>query len=573
MRRIARTIGAPGGTLNAPRSVRRVFKTGLTTHRYRASQAIALLLPQQRRDRSNTIRRRADRTRSGRSMSIASLASVVSDCEPIPAESDVLPVLPQPSATTLDPENWHDLRRQAHLMLDDMFDHLETLPSQPVWQCAPPKARATMKAPLPIDATDLASAHAVFKQAILPYGGGNQHSGFMGWVQGAGTPVGMLAEMLAAGMNANLGGRDHMAIVVEQQIVAWVREIFSFPAEADGLFLTGASQANFVALLIARTRAHAAARSDGVAAGPRLVAYTSDAVHGCVPRAMEMAGLGTQALRHIATNKAGQIDLSALRLQIRIDKAAGFAPFLIVGTAGTVNSGAIDDLDKMADIAAEHGLHFHVDGALGALGILSDQIRPLLAGIERADSLAFDFHKWGHVPYDAGFLLVRDGGWQRATFASDAAYLTRAETGLAAGDWWPCDNGPDLSRGFRALKTWFTLKTYGLRALGDAMGANCALARALADRIAADPDLELLAPVSLNIVCFGYAPHCRSDDREINRRIIERLQAAGRVAPSLTLIDGKPAIRAAFVNHRSTISDVDALVEGVLAFGRADAGN
>jgi aromatic-L-amino-acid decarboxylase len=503
-------------------------------------------------------------------MSKASLAPVFAPAEPMSAKIDALPISYQPSATTLDPDNWSDLRRQAHRMMDDMFDHLETLPDQPVWQCAPTEARETMTAPLPIDGTDLASAHAIFKEAILPYGGGNLHSGFMGWVQGAGTPVGMVAEMLAAGLNANLGGRDHMAIVVEQQITAWMRELFWFPAEADGLFLTGASQANFVALLIARTRVHAASRSEGTAFGPRLVAYTSDAVHGCVPRAMEMAGLGTASLRRVATNKAGQIDLSALRLQIRIDRAEGLTPFLLVGTAGAVNSGAFDDLGKLADIAAEHDLHFHVDGALGALGILSDEIRPLLAGIDRADSLAFDFHKWGHVPYDAGFLLVRNGAWQRATFASDAAYLTRAETGLAAGDWWPCDSGPDLSRGFRALKTWFTLKTYGLRALGDAMNANCALARALADRIAADPDLELLAPVSLNIVCFGYAPQGRGEDRTINRRIIERLHAAGRVAPSLTMIDGKPAIRAAFVNHRSTMSDVDALVEGVLAFGAAD---
>jgi aromatic-L-amino-acid decarboxylase len=480
--------------------------------------------------------------------------------------------LQQISATGLDPHDWSGLRRQAHRMLDDMFDHLETLPDQPVWQCAPPEIRSTMKKPLPIDATDLATVHAIFKEAILPYGGGNLHSGFMGWAQGAGTPVGMLAEMLAAGLNANLGGRDHMAILVEQQIVGWMREIFMFPDKADGLFVSGASQANFVALLIARTRACPEVRSDGVASGTRLLAYASDAVHGCVPRAMEMAGLGAASLRRIATNQAGQIDLAALRSQIRVDTANGHVPFMIVGTAGTVDSGAIDDLGEIAQIATDHGLHFHVDGALGALGVLSDELRPLLAGIDRADSLAFDFHKWGHVPYDAGFLLVRDGAWQRATFASDAGYLTRAESGLGAGEWWPCDTGPDLSRGFRALKTWFTLKTYGLRALGDSMAANCVLARALADRIEAEPNLVLLAPVALNIVCFGYAPRGRSCDAAINRRIIERLHAAGRVAPSLTLIDGKPTIRAAFVNHRTTYSDVNALVEGVLASGLADAG-
>jgi aromatic-L-amino-acid decarboxylase len=471
--------------------------------------------------------------------------------------------------TSLDPADWTGLRAQAHRMLDDMLDHLETLDTQPVWQAPPPQARGAMAAPLPLDATDLADTHAIFRETILPYGSGNLHPGFMGWVQGAGTPVGMLAEMLAGGLNVNCGGRDHMGIAVERQIVAWMRELFGFPASADGLFLTGTSQANFVALLIARTRACAAVRRAGVAAAPRLLAYASAGVHGCLPRALEMAGLGSDALRRIATDANGRIDVAALRRQLRADRAAGFHPFLLVGTAGSVDIGAIDDLHALADVAAREALHFHVDGALGALGIVSDAIAPLLAGIERADSLAFDFHKWGHVPYDAGFLLVRDGAWQRDTFAAEASYLTRAETGLAAGERWPCDLGPDLSRGFRALKTWFTLKTYGLKALGAAMEANFRLAQALAARVAAHPDLVLRTPVALNIVCFGFARR-GVEDGDLNRRIVERLHAAGRVAPSITLLDGVPAIRAAFVNHRTTSRDVDALIEGVLAFGHAD---
>jgi glutamate/tyrosine decarboxylase-like PLP-dependent enzyme len=474
-----------------------------------------------------------------------------------------------PAATTLDPADWSALRVQAHRMLDDMLDHLQTLDEQPVWRCPPPDVRTAMAAPLPLGPTDLADAHAIFRETILPYGSGNLHSGFMGWVQGAGTPVGMLAEMLAGGLNANCGGRDHMGIAVERQIVAWMREVFGFPASADGLFLTGTSQANFVALLIARTRACAAIRQGGMSAAPRLLVYASAGVHGCVPRALEMAGLGSEALRRIATNPAGQIDVAALYRQVRADRAAGFLPFLLVGTAGSVDIGAIDDLHALADLAAREGLHFHVDGALGALGMLSDSIAPLLAGIERADSLAFDFHKWGHVPYDAGFLLVRDGAWQRDTFAAEASYLARAGTGLAAGERWPCDLGPDLSRGFRALKTWFTLKTYGLKALGAAMEANCRLAQDLAARVEAHPDLVLRAPVALNIVCFGFARR-GVEDGELNRRIVERLHAAGLVAPSITLLDGAPAIRAAFVNHRTTPRDVDALIEGVLAFGHAD---
>jgi glutamate/tyrosine decarboxylase-like PLP-dependent enzyme len=471
--------------------------------------------------------------------------------------------------TALDPPDWDVLRRQGHRMLDDMVDHLSSLSSRPLWQPAPAEVRAAFDAPLPLDPTDLDLVHTDFQDLVLPYGGGNLHSGFMGWVQGGGTAVGMLAEMLAGGLNANLGGRDHMPIAVEQQIMRWVRDIFGFPETAGGLFLTGASQANFVAVLIARTRALGAdVRRDGVVTG-HLVAYTSTEAHGCIPRAMDMAGIGTTNLRMISVNAARQIDLETLRTTIARDRAAGLRPFLIVGSAGTVNTGAVDDLDGLADIADTEDLHFHVDGALGSLAVLAPDLKPLFGGIDRADSLAFDFHKWGQVPYDAGFILVREAAGLRQTFGAPAAYLSRAATGLAGGDWWPSDDGPDLSRGFRALKTWFTIRTYGLKAFGASIAANCALARALVKRIETEPRLELLAPVALNVVCFGYVPRVPDPDGSVNAAIVERLHMDGVVAPSMTRIDGKCVVRAAIVNHRTSMDDIDRLVEGVLHFGMA----
>jgi glutamate/tyrosine decarboxylase-like PLP-dependent enzyme len=466
---------------------------------------------------------------------------------------------------SLDPEDWSGVRAQGHRMLDDMFDHLESLRAQPVWRAPPQALRESFRAPLPQGPSDLADVHQVFRETVLPYASGNAHPGFMGWVQGGGTVVGMLAEMLAAGMNANLGGRDHMALEVEQQVVGWAREMFGLPAAASGLFLTGASQANFLAVLIARRRALGpAVRARGLTGeGLRLTAYASAAVHGCLGRAMDMAGLGVAALRLVAVNEAQQIDLAALRAAVAADRAAGFSPFLVVGSAGTVDVGALDDLAGLADIAAAEDLHFHVDGALGGLGVLAPSIAPRLAGIERADSIALDWHKWGQTPYDAGFLLVRDAELHRATFAADATYLQRAERGLAAGDWWPCDYGPDLSRGFRALKTWFTLKTYGAAALGEVIEHTCALARALAMRIQAEPELELVAPVALNIVCFRFR-----DAAELNPEIVMRLHEAGVVAPSLTRVGGRPAIRAAIVNHRTEQRDIEALVEATLETGR-----
>jgi glutamate/tyrosine decarboxylase-like PLP-dependent enzyme len=466
----------------------------------------------------------------------------------------------------LDPSDWRAFRDQGHRMLDDMFDHLETLRDQPVWRPIPQAVRQRFRSAPPTGPSPLAEAHESFMRDVLPYAGGNLHPGFMGWVQGAGTPVGMLAEMLAGGLNANLGGRDHMPIEVEREVIGWMRQLLGFPEGASGLLVTGASAANFIGVLVARQRVLGAAGRHQGSTGERLTAYAATSVHGCVPRAMEMAGLGSEALRQIAVTADHRIDIEALRRAIETDRRAGAKPFLLVGNAGAVDTGAIDDLDALADLAAAEGLHFHIDGAFGALGVLAPEIAPMLKGLERADSVAFDFHKWAHVPYDAGCILVRDQTLHRETFAAEAAYLQREGRGLAGGDWWPCDYGPDLSRGFRALKTWFTLKVYGTDAIGAAITRSCALARDLERRVAAEPALELLAPVALNIVCFRYA--CDDADR-VNRAIVADLQEAGAVAPSLTTVGGKAAIRAALFNHRTDERDLDALVQGVLALGAA----
>ena len=474
---------------------------------------------------------------------------------------------------SLDPADWDAVRAQGHRMLDDMFDHLQGLRANPVWRPIPAEVRGRFRAPLPTAPSALADAHDSFLRDVLPYAGGNLHPGFMGWVQGAGTPVGMLAEMLAGGLNANLGGRDHMPIAVEGQIVDWARQLFGFPETASGLLVTGASMANFIGVLVARNQVGPAVRRTGVAADPRrLTAYASSAVHSCVARAMEMAGLGAEALRLVEVNARHQIDLAALEAAVAADRRAGFTPFLIVGSAGTVDVGGIDDLAALADIAAREKLWLHVDGAYGALGVLAAEIAPRLAGLERADSLACDFHKWGQVPYDAGFVMVRDAVAHRETFAAGADYLQRETRGMAAGEHWPCDYGPDLSRGFRALKTWFTLKVLGTDAIGAAIAKSCALARDLEAAIVAAPKLELLAPVQLNIVCFRY--RCADADA-VNRRIVADLQEAGAAAPSLTRVDGRIAIRAALFNHRTDRRDIQALVRGAVAFGdaavRADA--
>ncbi|MGA9527426.1 MAG: pyridoxal-dependent decarboxylase, partial [Terriglobales bacterium] len=469
---------------------------------------------------------------------------------------------------TLDPRDWDGFRSQAHQMLDDILDYTQNLRKRPVWQPIPNDVRERFLGGVPLAPTDLVDVHREFMNYILPFAVGNAHPGFMGWVHGGGTPVGMLAEMLAAGLNANLGGRDQIPVEVERQIALWMRDVFGFPGTSAGLFVTGTSMANFIAVTIARDAAlGCAVRQNGVAAiSKRLTAYGSAGIHGCVGKAMDLCGLGSDALRRVLADDRRRIDLTALENAIRKDREAGLEPFLLVGTAGSVDTGAIDDLAALAGLAAREGLWFHVDGAYGALAMLAPDLAPKLKGIERADSLAFDFHKWGQVPYDAGFILVRDGDLQRNAFAASSSYLRRETRGMAAGSHWPCDYGPDLSRGFRALKTWFTLKVYGTEALGSSISRTCELARHLQRRIENTPELELLAPVELNIVCFRY--RAKDADR-VNAEIVVALQESGRVAPSTTTIDGKLAIRAAIVNHRTAQADIDKLVDQTLALGRS----
>jgi len=476
--------------------------------------------------------------------------------------------LPPGEAGTLDPSDWPGFRAQAHRMLDDILDYVETILERPVWQPIPDEVRSRFRGDLPQAPSDLAAVHEEFLRDILPFTTGNVHPGFMGWVHGGGTPVGMLAEMLAAGLNANLGGRDHVPIEVERQIVRWMRQIFGFPESATGLFVTGTSMANLIGVLIARdTELGFEVRCAGIAGNPKkLIAYTSAAAHSCIGKAMDISGLGSDALRMIPVDGRYRIDINALEKAIEADRRAGLTPFLVVGTAGTVDTGAIDDLDALAFLCRRERLWFHVDGALGALAILAPDLAPRLKGIECADSLAFDFHKWGQVPYDAGFILVRDGVLHRKAFATSAPYLRKELRGLAGGAPWPCDYGPDLSRGFAALKTWFTLKVYGTEALGSVISRTCALARYLESRIAQTPELELLAPVELNVVCFRF----RAEDApRINPRIVIELQESGLVAPSTTIINGQLAIRAAIVNHRTGKREIDLLVEKTVAVGRA----
>ncbi|MCQ8280024.1 pyridoxal-dependent decarboxylase [Acetobacteraceae bacterium KSS8] len=469
----------------------------------------------------------------------------------------------------LDPADWSALRALGHRMLDDTIDRLASLgggTDRPVWRPMQPADREALREPLPRLAADPEALYRRYLEQVVPFALGNTHPRFMGWVHGGGTGIGVLAEMLAAGLNANLGGRDHAPIELERTVIRWAAEMVGMPSDSSGLLVTGSSMANMIAVLCARTAAAGPAARSGGVGGRGLVGYAGASAHGCLPRAFDMAGFGTDALRIVPVDRAHRMDVAALAAAVRRDREAGLSPFMVAATAGAVDTGAIDDLDAVAAFCAAEHLWFHVDGAFGALAALSPRFATQLRGIGRADSLAFDFHKWAQVPYDAGCVLVRDPALQASSFAQTLAYLSREDRGAAGNAPWPCDLGPDLSRGFRALKVWMTFGTYGAERMGEMVEACCDVAAHLARRVEQEKALELLAPVTLNVVCFrvSEAGAPGADLDWLNGELVKDLHESGIAVPSTTTIDGKRAIRAAIVNHRTVREDADIMIEGLL---------
>ncbi len=478
----------------------------------------------------------------------------------------------------LDPEDWESMRTLGHQMLDDMLDYLKTVRERPVWQHPAPEVKSHFDRPLPLEPQPPAEVYQEFLEYVLPYPVGNIHPRFWGWVFGTGTVMGVLAELLAASMNTGASGglAYHSANYVEKQVIDWLKEAMGFPPAASGLLTSGCSASNLIGLAVARNaKAGYDLRREGLGAAPApMVLYASEQIHSSVQKAVELLGLGSDALRLIPVNDHFQINLQALQQAIALDRQNGYLPFCVVGAAGTTNTGAIDDLDGLADICQAEDLWLHVDGAFGAWAALAPRAKRQVKGMERADSLAFDLHKWMYMPYEIACILVQHEEDHRRTFSLTPAYLAHGEgeRGLTGQDLpWLVDYGFQLSRGFRALKAWMSLKEHGSRKYGQMIQQNIDQARYLAELIEAAPELELAAPVPLNAVCFRYVRAGLDGPAldELNRQIVVELQEQGLAVPSGTTIDNKYVLHIVNTNHRSRREDFELLVRETIRVGQA----
>ena len=473
---------------------------------------------------------------------------------------------------SLDPDDWAEARAVAHRMVDDAIAHLTEVRQRAVWQPLPEETKAQYQTDVPQDPTPLAEIYDGLRATLMRYPMGNVHPRFFGWYMGSSNFTGALADFLAAIDGSNLGGGDTAAAATDLQVVDWLRDLMGFPAGAGGTLTSGGSMANLVGLTVARNAmAGVDVRLEGVADLPRpLRFYASDQVHSAHQKSMEMLGLGSKALRQVPTDDDFRMDVATLARMIAEDRAAGLQPACVIATAGTTNSGSIDDLVAIGALCKREGIWFHIDGCIGAFLRMAPTSRALVAGLEHADSLALDPHKWLQTPFDCGCALVRDGKRQYDSFTLHGDYLQVTTRGILAGPFM-ADYSFELSRGFRALKLWMALKEHGVARFGALIDQHVAIAHAFANRVRAEPRLELMAPAPINIVCFRYrgTGGTEAELHALNHEIMLRIQESGVAMPTDTTLRGRYSLRAAIVNHRTRPEDLELLMAEVLRHGAA----
>jgi aromatic-L-amino-acid decarboxylase len=457
-----------------------------------------------------------------------------------------------------------EIRRLGALAVEAVAAHREGLERRPVFGKVG-EAAALFDEPLPETGMPAEALIAFVREHVLSRPFGNSHPRFFGFINATADPLGTLADYMASAMNSNCWGGDHAAVHVENRVVRWLAEGLGLPASAEGILTSGGSMANFTALAAARHAVCPTVRDEGLPAVTRPVVYASDQVHNCVDRAVDLLGFGMRRLHKIPTDERFRLRMDLLADAVRADRQAGLAPAIVVGNAGTVNTGAIDPLAEIADFCRQEGLWFHADGAYGAMAALSPRLAPLFRGLERADSVAADPHKWLYVPYEAGATLVREPGRLANAFRKPAEYLVQDPESPFLGPVAFNERGPELSRGFKALKVWMGLKRHGRRGYAAAIERDVALARFLSDEVDRRPEFEKLSEPVLSIANFRCRPKGvpLSEERldRLNRRIANRLVARGSFFLAPTRLEGKTSLRVAIVNFRTSEADLLALLD------------
>ena len=475
----------------------------------------------------------------------------------------------------------NEFRRVGHQVVDRIAELLGSLPDRPVTPAeSPGTIRDALKASrrLPEHGTDATALLEQTTKLLFDHSLFNGHPRFLGYITSAPAPIGMLGDLLAAAVNPNVGAWPiaPMATEIEAQTVRWIAELIGYPESSGGVLVSGGNLANIVCFLAARTsKASWDLQGRGLDANPGgpMRVYASTEVHTWINKAMDISGLGTDSLRSIRVDDESRLDLADLRRQLDKDVAEGEQPFLVVGTASTVSTGAIDPLAELAEICRERDLWFHVDGAYGALAAAVPEAADLLAGMPEADSVAVDPHKWLYAPLEAGCALVRDPETLRGAFAHGAPYYHFGE--LATNYF---EYGLQNSRGFRALKVWLALQQVGRSGYVQMIRDDIHLARALHDLLTDYPEIEALSQ-NLSITTFRYVPHdllnrsetepVRSYLNDLNQEILARIERSGEIYLSNAIIQERFALRICVVNFRTSLEDIEAFPEVVMRLGRA----
>ena len=471
---------------------------------------------------------------------------------------------PRQSSLDISPEELRELSSRVNELVLEYFSEVSDLPVFP--QTFAGDTLEQVGATLPVEGEPIEDLVNDCR-TIIKRSRHNGHPRFFGYVASPATPAGAFADLIASALNSNVTSwrSGPGATEIERTVVRWLGSLIGYDEDARGLLTSGGSMANMTALLIAqraKTGREAGRRGLWQSEAPMTI-YASEQVHMSIPKAADMLGFGRDQVRLIECDDQFRLDVKHLRERINADIKAGTKPFCIVGSAGTTNTGAVDPLAEIADVAKEFGLWFHVDGAYGAPAALDESKRALFVGLERADSISLDPHKWLYVPLDCGCLLFRDETKARVAFGDeDADYIKVLEQDADESfAFW--NYGPELSRRFRALKIWLTLRYYGARRIAAAITEDNVLAGYLAELVEQAEDFELLAKPQLSICCFRYLPPgvtSQEKENELNRRnekIMYAVQRGGRAYLSSATIHGKFALRACITNFRTTRVDIE----------------